>query len=98
MKRLDLRAKASLHNSPPPKNWAETSNGLAIRPLDKDYYLNQQKHRGYCSVYPPLPRGSRIPTAIMAMIVEMRDAICDISKLMASEQSKKERGEGWCRP
>ena len=34
MRRLDSRAKASLHSSLPPKNRAETSNGLAIRPLD----------------------------------------------------------------
>ena len=41
MRRLDLRARASLH-SPPLKNRAKTSCGLAIRPLDKDYYHNQQ--------------------------------------------------------
>ena len=28
--------------TPPLKNRAENRNGLAIRPLDKDYYLNQQ--------------------------------------------------------
>jgi hypothetical protein len=38
MRRLDLRVKASLHSSLPPlKNRAETSCGLAIRPLDEDY-------------------------------------------------------------
>ena len=37
MRRLDSRAKASLH-SPTLKNRAETSCALAIRPLDKDYY------------------------------------------------------------
>jgi hypothetical protein len=46
MRRLDSRAKASLHSSLPPlKSRAETNCGLAIcplYPLDKNYYLNQK--------------------------------------------------------
>ncbi len=45
----------------------ETSNGLAICQLDKDFYLNQQiPPTGDIArvVLLPLPRGSRIPTAM----------------------------------
>ncbi len=43
LSRRDLRAKASLHSSLRlPENRAETSYGLAIRLLDKDYCANQK--------------------------------------------------------
>ncbi len=43
--------------APPPKNRAETSCGLAIRPLDKDYYLNQKIPPRIFSVFSSSPKG-----------------------------------------
>jgi hypothetical protein len=46
MRRLDLRSEGESEHpllTAPLKNRAEASNGLAIRPLNKDYYLNQKK-------------------------------------------------------
>ena len=46
MRRLDVERRytkrASTPHSPPQKSGHTNSNGVKIRPLDKDYYLNQQ--------------------------------------------------------
>ncbi len=68
MRRLDSKAKqASLHtpSSPLKKIGSRpTTDWRSARPLDKDYYLNQQIPPGILLGFSsPLPRGSRNPTA-----------------------------------